>query len=321
MSCHPREPVTLRRMDISLSRKAEGRLEVAQYNQYQANLELLRKSPYMEFPSHVHMETLALCPAACSFCPYPTLDRQGTRMSDELIAKIISDLKDIPANLKFQLSPFKVNEPFADSRLLQILKTINTELPNALLTLTTNTVPLTEEKLTALGEIENIAYLWVSLNDHRPDAYTETMKLPWDRTYQRLKMLHAAKEANRLPFDVILSRVGDGTQADLDFQTWVSRLFPLFKYSVFQRGNWLGQVDLVLPSDIPDVGCSRWFELSITATGTVAHCCMDGKAEWPLGDINTEHVLAVYNNPEYRQLREKTITRRAVSPCNTCTFL
>jgi MoaA/NifB/PqqE/SkfB family radical SAM enzyme len=42
---------------------------------YQNQVEGMRKSPYLDFPVHVHLETNALCNAACNFCPYPTLER------------------------------------------------------------------------------------------------------------------------------------------------------------------------------------------------------------------------------------------------------
>ena len=95
---------------------------------YQSQIEAARKSPYLDFPAHVHLETNALCNAACTFCPYPTLERKGAKMPDALIAKIIEDLRDIPQTLPFQLSPFKVNEPFLDTRLFSILAQINRAL-------------------------------------------------------------------------------------------------------------------------------------------------------------------------------------------------
>ena len=118
---------------------------------YQNQVDAMRKSPYLDFPAHVHLETNALCNAACNFCPYPTLERRGTKMPDALITKIIEDLRDIPQTLPFQLSPFKVNEPFLDTRLFSILAQINERLPNASLTLTTNASALTEKQLTQLG--------------------------------------------------------------------------------------------------------------------------------------------------------------------------
>src|SRR5262249_47912810 len=78
----------------------------------QVDLARLRRSPYLDYPQEVHIETLAMCNASCTFCPYPTMERQGDRMSDALIDKIIDDLTKIPQNIRFNIAPFKVNEPF-----------------------------------------------------------------------------------------------------------------------------------------------------------------------------------------------------------------
>ncbi|MBX2861046.1 MAG: SPASM domain-containing protein [Vampirovibrio sp.] len=289
--------------------------------QYQRKVIQMRSTPYMNYPAHVHLETLALCPAACSFCPYPSLERQGAKMSDELLDKVLTELTEIPQSVPFQLSPFKVNEPFLDTRLFDILNRINRDLPHASITLTSNSTPITPEKLEALQQVKNMEYLWISTNDYRPAEYEATMKLKWSRTIERLTMIHEAMVQGKLPFRVVLSRVGDGTVEDQNFTQWVKDSFPLFSSHVFQRGGWIGQVDVDLYAPVPNVGCARWFDLSITATGTVAHCCMDGQAKWPIGDVNTQHILEVYNHPEYRKLRESTLSRQQVEPCNTCTFL
>ena len=133
-------------------------------------------------------------------------------------------------------------------------------------------------------------------------------------------MIHAARASNRLALRIVLSRVGDGSSADLEFVRWVKSDFPLFEASVFQRGNWLSQVDTPT-SPAPRVGCVRWFDLSITATGIVAHCCMDGNANYPIRDVSRQHVLEVYNAPAYRRLREHTARRQGAEPCNRCSFL
>jgi hypothetical protein len=286
---------------------------------YQNQIDTMRKSPYLDFPAHVHLETNALCNAACSFCPYPTLERKGARMPDELVSKIIEDLREIPSTLPFQLSPFKVNEPFLDTRLFSILAKINDRLPNASLTLTTNASPITHKQLARLSSVRNLSYLWISMNDHRPAEYEATMKLPYKRTLERMRMIHEARASGRLALRIVLSRVGDGTAADVEFVRWVTREFPLFEASVFQRGNWLSQVDTPT-SGAPQVGCVRWFDLSITATGVVAHCCMDGEAKYPIGDVSRQHVLEVYNAPAYRRLREHTARRQDAEPCNRCSF-
>jgi MoaA/NifB/PqqE/SkfB family radical SAM enzyme len=62
---------------------------------YQQRVLELWNGPYMDFPAVLGIETLALCNAACSFCPYPTLNRKGEAMPDRLIAKILNDIEDV----------------------------------------------------------------------------------------------------------------------------------------------------------------------------------------------------------------------------------
>ena len=209
---------------------------------YQRNVLQMRQSSAIDFPAHVHLETMAQCNAACNFCPYPGLERKGTVMDDALIAKVVNDLADIPRLHSFQLSPFKVNEPFLDKRLFDLLDMFTARLPNAKLTLTSNASPITLDKLQRLAGFSNLDYLWISFNDHRQVEYESTMQLPYRRTIERLQMIHKAKAEGWLPLRVVLSRVGDGTAADLDFRQWVDKNFPLFSASIFPRGEWIGQV-------------------------------------------------------------------------------
>lgn len=282
----------------------------------------MRQTSCIEFPAHVHLETLALCNAACGFCAYPGLARKGAKMDDGLIAKIIGDLGDIPKSHRFQLSPFKVNEPFLDARLFDLIEIIQARLPNASLTLTTNASPISEKTLARLSALPVIDCLWISFNEHRAPEYEAAMKLPYRRTIARLDMIHRAKADGRLKTRIVLSRVGDGSSVDADFTDWVRLNYPLFGVFLSPRGDWLGQSAAgVAGINTPDVGCIRWFDLSIMATGEVAHCCMDGKGEFKIGDARRSHVLEIYNQPEYRQLREHLTSRLDTDPCRRCSFL
>ena len=200
---------------------------------------------------------------------------------------------------------------------------IESQLPNAVIILTSNASPITGDKLAKLEKFSHIDSLWISFNDYREAEYEVAMQLPYARTLERLAMIHQAKASSRFSPQVVLSRVGDGSVVDQAFCIWVKNKFPLFKVAICPRGRWLGQTDMrpLSPIDIPHVSCARWFELSITATGVVAHCCMDGQALFPIGDVHKQHVLEIYNNPEYRRLRESTVTRLDASPCRNCNFL
>jgi len=143
-----------------------------------------------------------------------------------------------------------------------------------------------------------LEYSWISFNDHRKDAYEKVVALRYDRTIERLDLIHARKAEGAFTVGVVLSRVGDGSAVDHDFCQWAKANYPLFDPEIFARGEWLGQVESAASVSPPNIGCIRWFDLSIAATGIVTHCCMDGKAEHPIGDASKSRLLEIYNSPE-----------------------
>jgi hypothetical protein len=295
-----------------------GRVQRELFGAYQKNLVALKQSPYLDYPLFVSLETQTVCNAKCSFCPYPGLERLGTKMSDELIDKIISELQDIPSTVPFRFSPFKVSDPFTDPRLFKIIDTINSKLPNASIDLYSNGASLTPARLEALRHIKNFQYLNISLNEHRKTEYEKLMGLKFERTLARLEHLHERLIKGELPFSVVVSKVCD-YKYDEEFRSWVSAKFPGFVVHTHRRSDWIGQVD-VKGQMVPDIGCAMWFSLSITSTGSVAYCCMDGTGEYPIGDASKQHVLDVYNAPSFREVREKHMTRIGGSPCGKCPF-
>jgi sulfatase maturation enzyme AslB (radical SAM superfamily) len=278
----------------------------------------LDRKRYLDWPAEVSIETLTKCNARCTFCPYPTLDRIGTKMPDELIDKIINELKDHPR--EFTISPFKVNEPFLDKRLLPLCRRINDELPNAHLRLFTNGSALTEKHIDEVSELVRVTHLWVSLNDHRPDEYHRVMGLDFERTAKNLDLLHAKVESDDFPHRVVVSKVNaDAPSEDAEFGAYVAGRWPLFDVQLIRRDGWLGHIEPGDP-EVPDKPCGRWFELNIMANGIVAHCCMDSMGEHSIGDLNTQSLFEVYNGRAWRKNRLLEWSRKNVFPCRTCSY-
>ena len=138
----------------------------------------LRKH-YLDQPREVSIETQALCNAACTFCPYPTIDRIGTKMGDELLGRLVDEMAEF--DIPFIFSPFKLNEPLLDKRLIPLLQRVNAECKCANIRLFTNGSPLTEKIIAELSAIDRVVHLWVSLNSHDPEEYEAVMKMPFDR--------------------------------------------------------------------------------------------------------------------------------------------
>jgi hypothetical protein len=263
---------------------------------------------FLDQPHEVSIETLALCNAACNFCPYPTLERQGTKMPDAMLARLCDEMAQFEK--PFYFSPFKVNEPLLDSRLIPTCRRM--EGTKAVLRIFTNGQPLTQEKIDEIAQLKNVAHLWVSLNSHIPEEYERLMRLDFEKTAKRLDNLHSQD----FPHRVILSCVGFPNEA---FRYYCFQRWPKFESLAIRKGSWLGAIE---PQDttIPDTSCGRWFELSVMANGIVALCCMDGEGKFPLGDVNKQTLLEVYNQPHLRQRREQLASRRGIYPCSTCTL-
>lgn len=275
----------------------------------------------LRYPTAVHIETWAKCNAACVFCPYPIIPRKGEKMPDELIEKILKDLEDIPDDWKWFLSPFKVNEPFLDKRLIPMLEDVNERHPNAGIRLFSNGSPMTADKIDQVARLKNVEHLWISLNDHRPDVYEDVMKIPMAKTLKRLDVLHERKSDGKFPHRVVLSKVADGTVDDLRFEGFVSGKYPEFEPFLIKRDSWIDFHDhAAIRKEVPKTKCGRWYEIDITATGVVSLCCMDGRCEYPIGDVSKDHVLDVFNAPHYRQMRTGDKPRQVYSPCNRCSY-
>jgi hypothetical protein len=274
---------------------------------------------YSDWPHEVTIETYAKCNAACVFCPYPTLERQGAKMSDEMIDRILGELKDHP--YPFMIAPFKVNEPFLDKRLIPLCERINRELPNAWLRLFSNGSALTVKHIQGVAGLRQVRHLWISLNDHRPDEYQRIMSLDFKRTTGNLDMLHALMELGEFLHPVTVSKVMEGRIAgeiDREFAAYVHRRWPLFSSHLIKRDRWIDYLEDD-GSEVPDTPCGRWYELNITAEGIVSLCCMDGTAEHPIGDLNTQTLQEVY--AVQKRARAEKLSRKIVGgACGGCTY-
>lgn len=266
---------------------------------------------YLDQPLEVSIETFAHCNARCTFCPYPTLERQGTRMPDALIERLIEEMAAF--RHPFLFSPFKVSDPLLDKRLIDICRRFEARCPQGILRIFTNGSALTEARIAELASLERLAHLWVSLNSHDPLEYERLMGLDFERTARNLDRLHASD----FPHPVMLSAVGSGNEA---FLRYCAKRWPKFRAFLIKQDAWIDYTTAEV-AEVPDTPCTRWWELNITATGRAALCCMDGRGEHGFGDVNETTLMDLYNHPTYRAWRVGQMSRRAAGhPCAGCTY-
>lgn len=275
-----------------------------------------QRSPWLDQPREISIETYAQCNASCNFCPYPTLDRKGTKMPDALLDKLVGEIAEMRKSTLW-VSPFKVNEPFLDSRIIPLCERLNREAPHVRIRLFTNGSPLVDSKIEAVAGLKNIEHLWVSLNSHIPEEYARIMGLKFDLTAKRLDRLHEYVGEGKFPHQVVLSAVGFPNEP---FRRYCFDRWPLFMAVAIKRDAWIDYTDPQSAS-VPSTPCMRWEELSIMADGRVSLCCMDGTGKYAIGDVNSQTMLEVYNSPRWRLLRvNRTNRHEAADPCNRCTY-
>lgn len=170
---------------------------------------------WLDHPCSVSLETYSKCNAACTFCPYPGLDRIGQKLDDKVVYRIIDELAaGVHPNL---ISMAKINEPLLDTRFFDFCAYINEKLPETGIALFSNGSTLHEKMINRLIGVKNLRFLVISLNDHRPAEYEASMKISYEKTMRRVRPLHERKVQGEIPFPIALTRVGDGTAADQDF--------------------------------------------------------------------------------------------------------
>lgn len=239
-------------------------------------------------------------------------------MGADIIVRLIDEMSTFAR--PFFFSPFKVNEPFLDKRLISYLHYFNEKCSNGKLRLFTNGSPLGTKLIGEIQELRNVEHVWISLNECDAHEYYKTMHLWFAQTIARMDELHSFVEAGQFTHPVIVSKVADdNTEHNLKFVQFCSQRWPRFTPRVIKRDGWLGFVE---PGNafIPDQPCARWFELSVMATGKVALCCMDGTGEYAIGDVCDSTLLDVYNAPQWRERRLRTISRKVYEPCKRCTY-
>lgn len=267
---------------------------------------------WIDQPLEVSLETFAKCNAACTFCPYTTLERIDTKMPDALLERLVDEM--VAFERPFYFSPFKVNEPFLDKRVLPMLRQLEGRTDKAHLRLFTNGSTLTDRVVDEIAGLNRVEHVWISLNEYREAEYEALMGLKWKQVTENIDRLHGR---DKFPHPVMLSTVGRPNDA---FRLYCLERWPKFASFALHRDAWVDFTDSQKET-VPDSPCGRWWEINITATGKVALCCMDAEARWSYGDVNEKTMLELYNHPQWRERREKYLSRKQVDyPCNSCTY-
>lgn len=282
-----------------------------------AYLRQVASQHWLDCPMVFSIETFSKCNAACEFCPYPSLERIGTKLPKQRVIALLDEAAAFPVP-PARLNLCRVNEPFLDPDLFAYLDHAARVLPATGQVLFSNGQPLTDRVIDRLIAQPSFKSLTISFNEHERASYERVMQISYDLTLKRLDNLHARAARGDLNFSVALSRVGLSTPEDQDFMDWCAKRFPLFPASSAARFAWVGDAPATSGRAAPDAGCLQWFTLHVLANGRAAFCCIDGNAAGPAMHIDSYSLHEMYNIPAKRAHRETATSRRNVEGCETC---
>lgn len=285
----------------------------------------LLRGQHMHYPRLIHLETSGRCNAKCNFCPHPGLDRKFDEMSDTLFEKIVNEASTFPCDNFHGFVMHAVNEPFMDRKIFDRLAFINEKVPNAQIGINTNMNVMHKMFFERIRKIRGLSDWNISLNAANKKEYDEVMQLDFDRTISNVRKLLSENRETRF-FDgiITLSRVKTHDERDAQFEEQCKEIFPKstfgdgYKTALLGRANWLGEFPQALPRFMHFYPCHQWTSLTIHCDGKVPHCCVDAKAQFPFGDLNSQTILEVYNGPYWQHLRQTVPRRDFVFPCGTC---
>lgn len=242
------------------------------------------------FPTIVHIETINRCNETCSFCPANKNDekRPFKKMDYELFEKIINDLSEI--DYHGMLGLYLNNEPFLDTRMVEMIKVARCKLPNAYVYLYTNGTLLTKEKLNSIA-----GYL-----DHlRVNNYNNKFELT-----ESSKIIYEYVKNNESLFSKTLVRI------DMRFNG---------EYLSNRAGNAPNRSD---NKTISGTCLMPFTDFNIFPDGTVGLCSSDVLAKTNYGNVGEQSILDIFHNEKFKELRKMIYPSRGnVEFCKGCDFV
>jgi MoaA/NifB/PqqE/SkfB family radical SAM enzyme len=236
--------------------------------------------------SLVEIETINRCNNTCTFCPVNrNADTRPFRLMDRrLFISIMEQLRELGYAGKVGL--FSNNEPLLDDRISEFAEITRKYLPGAFISILTNGLLLTVEKLNTLMKyIDELAI----------DNYEDNLEL-----VEPVREIRDYCIKNKVYRDKI--------------KIWLRRKDEVLTNRAGQARN-RSKIRRPLRSS-----CSYPFmQLVVRPDGKVSLCCNDALGQMTMGDLTAEKIIDVWHGERFRHVRECLLKgRRFVSLCGSC---
>lgn len=272
--------------------------------------------------NHVAIETSAMCNRTCVFCPNHHNQRPDELMPWDLIEKTTQELKAM--KWRGRWSPYIYNEPTRDPRILDIIRYVRKELPNASIMLNTNCDYFKrKEDLLAFYEAgaRQMVLNIYSAQDGcgNPDKEARGVRA-------------AAKRGDQI--EQWVADLGLETGRDMygvaprnARRARVERKYGIQpesnKIGIFELQNRSGNIPWFQQEVDPLAKmCVRpWRSLNVNWLGDAILCCNDYHGEARFGNVRDATLVELWNAPDFNRFRLALQNKdRHVMLCDKCDY-
>lgn len=257
----------------------------------------------MSMPSFTQIEVTSRCTNSCPICPrYSPLNRADADMSMDLFREIVRQMEQY----KFPLSWIhNYGEPLLHPELEKMLGILEASSLSGY-GLGTNGVLLNDERARMLSR--HTLNVIVAVDSHRPDIYARLRgKKQHDLVVENTKRFIDISRGGKVRISIQGMMTGEdetGTQAGL---VAMFGFHPHVSY-IWKRFNPLKNAAYMYPHTRKPVGtqCRQPYQtLIVNVNGVCTACCLDHDLIQPIGDVNAETLLDIWNGEKRRLLIER----------------
>lgn len=272
--------------------------------------------------NHISLETSSMCNRTCVFCPNHTNARPDELMPWELIEKTTQELKAL--KWKGRWAPYIYNEPTRDPRMLDIIRYVRQEVPNASIMLNTN-CDYFKKKEDLLAYYEAGARQMVLNVYSAADGCGNPAK-------EARGVAAATKRADQI--EKWVEELGLETGKDMygvaprsARRAIVERKFGIQpetnKIGAFELQNRSGNIPWFQDSAhaLRKMCVRPWRSLNIDWRGNAVLCCNDYHSAVSFGNVADHTLVELWNMPKFHAYRVALQRKdRNINLCDGCDF-
>jgi MoaA/NifB/PqqE/SkfB family radical SAM enzyme len=268
------------------------------------------KAPH--WPDIVQIESTNLCNAKCVFCPRDEMHRRQGVMDFELFRKVVDECAALGIT---HVRVHNYGEPFLDRELVEKVRYAKSK-GIAEVGMISNGSLITEE--IARGMIDaGLDAINISVDAAGKEVFESTrLHLKYDDVIGNIRTLaRLRKESGRTHPKLILSFVRQNNSADE--QAFIDEWRQVAdKIHITDLHNWAGTLNDHTDVQFP---CYRlWLTFTVLWDGRVSMCCADFDGRHIFGDLRSQTIAEVWNDPLYRAARRQHLESGGPGICRSC---